>query len=249
MNVGRNDLQALWDRVEPATQTFDPAALATLPQAARAYLSHAIARGAPLATAVRLRMHGRIRIGRWHAFTAEQVIVGARATVWCASVRVFGLPLRGYDRLVDGEGAMRWRLLGIVPLIRASGPDITRSAAGRVAGESIWLPTALAGGNVAWHDGSGGVACARLDVAGHATELALALDNGRLRTVSFARWGNPGGGAFREARFRALVDEEATFGGCTIPVRLRAGWHFDDPDRFEARGKFFDVEIDDAVYR
>jgi hypothetical protein len=54
------------------------------------------------------------------------------------------------------------------------------------------------------------------------------------------------GGAGHHAR---RCDQEATFGGYTIPARLRVGWHFDDPSRFDADGKFFEVSIDDASYR
>lgn len=38
---------------------------------------------------------------------------------------------------------MLWRALGVVPLIRAGGPDVDRSAIGRAVAESIWLPTAV----------------------------------------------------------------------------------------------------------
>ena len=249
MSNATRALERLWERAPPAERTFDPADVAHLPAAAQAYLAHAIARGTPLASAVRLRMHGIIKVGRWRHFSAEQVLVGRRATIWRASVRMQGLRVRGYDQLLDGRGSMQWRLLGVIPLIRASGPDVTRSAAGRVAAESIWLPSALVGEHVAWRADRADAARARFAVAGHVSELALAFDAGRLRAVSLARWGNPEGGAFRDVPFGAFVDQEETFGGYTIPARLRVGWHIDDPLRFEAEGKFFDVTVDDAVYR
>ena len=49
----------------------------------------------------------------------------------------------GFDRYLDGHGQLRWKLLGVVPVTQAEGPDVTRSAVGRVAGEAMWLPTAL----------------------------------------------------------------------------------------------------------
>ena len=49
-----------------------------------------------------------------------------------------GLAIGGFDRLVDGEGEMRWKLLGLFPVMTASGPDISRSAAGRFMTESAW---------------------------------------------------------------------------------------------------------------
>jgi hypothetical protein len=90
---------------------------------------------------------------------------------------------------------------------------------------------------------------ARFAVDGHAADLALAVAQGRLHAVSLARWGNPEGGAFHEVPFGAFVDQEATFDGYTIPARLRVGWYFDDVARFEREGKFFEVSIDDAIFR
>jgi hypothetical protein len=61
------------------------------------------------------------------------------------------------------------------------------------------------------------------------------------------RWGNPGG-AFLYEQFGALVDEEAIFRGYTIPARMRVGWYF-GTHRFEPEGEFFQVTIDNAIYR
>jgi hypothetical protein len=44
------------------------------------------------------------------------------------------------------------------------------------------------------------------------------------------------------------MEQEATFGGYTIPSRMRVGWHFAS-ERFEPEGEFFRVTIDDAFYR
>ena len=36
---------------------------------------------------------------------------------------------------------MRWRLAGAIPIVSAEGPDVTRSAAGRLASEIVVAPT------------------------------------------------------------------------------------------------------------
>jgi hypothetical protein len=134
-------LDELWDFVPSGDRVFRPGQLAGLPDPARRYLEHAIASGTRLASAVRLRMHGEIKLNHWLPLTAEQVIRWGRGMIWSAAVRMRGIPIRGSDRLVDGEGATRWKLFGIIPVATASGPDITRSVAGRVEVESIWLPS------------------------------------------------------------------------------------------------------------
>ncbi|MFC2165425.1 DUF6920 family protein [Acidobacteriota bacterium] len=58
-------LDELWKSTPPAKQSLEPGHLADLPDAARRYLEHAIAPGTPLASAVRLQMHGEIKLKRW----------------------------------------------------------------------------------------------------------------------------------------------------------------------------------------
>jgi len=247
--AGAPSLEELWASTPPPSATCDDQALAELPPTARRYLTHAIASGAPLATAVRLRMHGEIRLGGWFRFRAEEVIRWDRGMIWRAVIRMRGLPVRGFDRLVDGRAQLRWRLLGLVPLIASAGPDVVRSAAGRLAAESVWLPSALCATAVSWTAAAAGHVRAALPVPGEIATLDLTIgDDGRLCRLALARWGNPGGGPFRALPFGGIVEEERAFGGYTIPSRLRVGWHIDG-DRFEDDGEFFRVTVDAATYR
>ena len=224
---------------------FDPDAV---PAAARKYLAHAIASGAALSRAVRLRMHGEIKLKRWYPFTAEEVIRWGRGIVWRARVRMRGFTITGSDSYVDGHAAMRWKLFGIVPVIAASGDDVARSAAGRVNIESLWLPSALCAGDVTWTAAASSLR-ARFTAHNETAEIAYTLDAaGALRTVSMPRWGNPGGGAFRYEECGCFVEAERTFGAYTVPARVRVGWYFGTP-RFETEGEFFRAVVDDAVYR
>jgi hypothetical protein len=248
MHNDKSDLDALWDSAPPPDRVFDPADFVRLPESAQRYLAHSIAPGTPLASAVRLRMHGAIRLSQWRAFKAEQVIVRDRGMIWQAHVRMRGVSIRGDDRFLDGKGGMRWNLFGRIPMIRASGRDITRSAAGRVAAESVWLPSLLCDDHVTWRDGNGAVAHAGVVIDGQAIDLALLLNQGCLQSLALSRWGHPDGGRFREVPFGGVVEQEATFDGYTIPARMSVGWYF-GTDRFDTDGRFFHVTIVDAVYR
>ncbi len=186
-------LNGLWESLPSGERTFRSGQLTDLTEAARRYLEHANAPGALFASEVRLRMHGEIKLGRRLPFTAEQVIHWGRGMIWNATVRMKAIPIRGFDRLVNGEGAMRWKLFGIVPVMRASGPDITRSAAGRVMAESVWLPSVLCGDEARWTAQDAFHPRASLTVQGEAGELALTIDdNGGLKTLTLPRWVPPG---------------------------------------------------------
>lgn len=167
--------------------------------------------------------------------------------VWEASVRMMGLTVRGYDRLLDGRGEMLWKLLGLVPVMRRSGADVTRSAAGRMAAESVWLPQMLLDAGVDCRDVDGGFA-ASLDVCGHRQEVRFRLDSdGRLLALRMKRWGDPDGRGHRLVDFGGIALEESTFDGVKIPSRMRIGW-FWDGSGFRGDGEFFRVAIDAAEF-
>jgi hypothetical protein len=246
-------LDALWDSAIPTELVFNSDKLAHLP-AAKLYLEHAIAPGTKIASAVRLKMHGEIKLKKWIPFTAEQVICWEHGLIWTATAWMNGfLPIVGSDCIIDGIGGMQWKLLGLFPVMTASGTDLTRSAIGRLQTESVWLPSVFYGDDVSWTSTELSDLDSNLHssfvVQGDRAELDFTMDrSGRLKTTKLPRWGNPEGAEFHYVDFGGILEEEGTFGGYTIPTRLRAGWYFGSK-RFESEGEFFRATIDDAIYR
>ena len=243
-------LEELWQTAPPARTTFDPDSIARFSPAVQRYLRHALAPGSRLATCARLTMTGTIRLEvDWCPFEAEQVLRWDRGFVWAARARVRGLPVRGFDRLVDGEGAMRWRLLGLLPVMTAQGADVSRSAAGRLHAEAIWIPAVFLGPGVSWSAPNACRAVAAIDAHGERSVLHLDMDEqGAVRACSLSRWGNLGNGAFEYHPFGAVVEAERTFDGITVPVRLRAGWRYGTP-RFRNDGEFFRCTVETVTFR
>jgi len=239
----------LWSSVSSDGDPDQQIELDQLPEPAQRYLKHAIAPSALPAQAVRIQMEGQIKLREWLPFTAEQVIDWQRGFIWQASAKMRGLPIRGSDRLLEGLGAMRWKMLGLVPVMTAGGPDISRSAAGRVAAESIWLPSVLRSQGVTWTSSDAGHPKASFEAFGEWVELELTIaGDGRLQSVWLPRWGNPEDGPFRYEAFGAIAEEEGTFDGYSVPTRLRAGWYFGE-DRFDSEGEFFRATITGVEYK
>lgn len=241
-------LKQLWQSAQPSGQPIYTGADSAWPEPVRRYLDHAIAPQTPLATAVRLRMHGEIKLKQWFPFRAEQVIHGQRGLIWQAVVWMKGLPIIGSDRLVDGVAALNWKLLGLLPVVQGAGADIDRSALGRWQAELVWLPSMLVETGVTWRT-SGTDLQPRLSLSGQRVGLTLhTSDQGQLDALRLERWGNPEGGEFHAVSFGGVVEQEGTFGGYTIPTRLRAGWYF-GTDRFDSDGEFIRITLDQAVFR
>ena len=243
-------LDDLWESALISNKVFDPELLIDRPDLARRYLENAIAPGTTLASAVRLWMHGEIKLKeKWHPFKGEEVICWNRGMIWRANTWMQGLPIWGADRIVDGVGEVQWKILGLFPVVRASGADVTRSSVGRVQAELIWLPSVLCNPDVSWTELNASQVQANFTALGEPAKLTLTVNaQGRLEQVKIDRWGNPEGEAFHYSDFGGIVEDSGTFGGYTIPTRLRVGWYFGS-ERFESEGEFFHCTIDKAIYR
>ena len=244
-------LRAEWAELAdlPVTsERFDVDQTGDLPEPARRWLTHVIAPGTPLYRGVQLRMRGQIKIGTWRRFTARQVLAPPAGFIWAASTRTAGLPVTGFDRYLSGTGQMRWRLAGLVPVMTAAGPDVSRSAAGRLAGEATcWLPTSFRSAHwIAGPKADTAVATWTIDGEDETVRIRVGPDGG-LSEVSMQRWGNPDGQPFGRYPFGVAVEAERTFADVRIPSVIRAGWGW-GTGRQDA-GEFFRAEITDATFR
>ena len=198
----------------------------------RRYLSHAINDGAPLSSGVRMAMSGRIKVGLWLPFTAEQTVDG-RSFTWRARIGRGPLtPLRVVDQYADAAGRTDGRLLGRLTLFHAEDLNTARSAATRAAIESVvFAPSSvLPGRSVAWQAESDNVIVARFDLPPERPEVGLRIDEqGAMQTVSALRWGNAGEKTFRYIPFGGEVHAERRFGDFMVPSGLSVGWWFDTP--------------------
>ncbi len=220
------------------TTTADPARrfgadmLAGLDEPVRRYFTHAIRDGAPLPNGVRMVMSGRIKVGLWLPFTAEQTVDG-RSFTWRARVGRGRLtPLRVTDQYADAAGSTEGRVLGRVALFHAHDANTARSAATRAAIESVVFAPAsvLPGRGVTWRAETDNVIVARFDLPPEQPEVRLRIDDqGAIRTVSALRWGNAGEKTFRYIPFGGEVHAERRFGDVVLPSTLTVGWWFDTP--------------------
>jgi hypothetical protein len=246
-------VDALWRELQApgAGEVFDAAMVDGLPPPAQRYLRHAIAPGTPLARSVRLTMHGTLRLqpgGDALPMRAEQVLAPPAGFIWRARVGRGALRFRGFDRYGHGQGRMRWWMWGLAPIVRAGGVDVTRSAAGRLGGEAIFVPAALLPARgAAWEAVDDSTARVRLTVDGEPVTTTLRIGaDGRLRHASLMRWrDDAGGGAPGYVRFDVELSGERTFGGYTVPARMHVGWRLGEADAFP----FFDATVDSAEYR
>jgi hypothetical protein len=234
--------------VRPApSDVFAAELVAELPEPAQRWLIHAIPAGTPLWRTADVTMSGEIKLGAWRRFSARQIVAPDAGYVWAATAWVAGLPVRGFDRFSSGTGEMRWRMLGLFPVVTARGPDVSRSAAGRLVSEIVISPTAFRAAT--WTSGRTKdhvVGTWLLGGEQESVELEIG-ESGQVTSALISRWGNPDGQPFGRYPFGCTVHSERDFHGVRIPATISAGWWW-GTDR-QAQGEFFRARITAVVLR
>lgn len=227
---------------------FDPATTGDLPAPARRMLLRAIPVGAPLAAAIELTMTGELKLGRrWLPFTADQVLRAGVGFVWRPTVGGRFVRFSGADVLGPDGAEVDFRLHGRLPVVRASGPDVDRSARGRLAAETVaWLPQALTPqAGACWRAVDDHRAVVTIDAAGEPTEVEVTVDDeGQLRSLALERWKD-------SAEPAALAPFGGTVGGLlttddgvAIASQGTVGWDWGTTG--QAAGVFFRYTIGTA---
>ena len=230
--------------------TYSGEMVASLPEPVQRYFNHAIAEGTPLAAGVVLEMKGEIRPDQdqgWWEFTGYMVSGPQRGFLWTAFARKGLLRLSGGDMWHGGQGRMRWNMLGIIPVVRAGGTDVSRSAVGRLAGELTWVPSLLLPRpGVTWKAVSDNIITVLLDLHGESFALTLLLaDSGAVAQLRYNRWGPADGKEYGELVFGMNCEQEVTAQGYTVPGKIEVGWRPDDSER---RNMFFKTQLVKAKY-
>lgn len=236
------------DGTDPAR--FDPDTLDGLPAPAQRLLAAALPDRTPLASVVILEMEGDIKLaGRWFPFTAQQILRAGIGFVWAPTVGGRFVRFTGADALGPDGARIEFRFHGRIPIVRGSGSDIERSAAGRLAAETVvWLPQALTPqAGARWEALDETTAAVTLDAAGTDIRVEIEVDDqGQILWLGLQRW-----------KDSAKPPTYASFGGFvdgtyTDPTGVRiagsgtVGWDWQSPQ--EAAGQFFRYRVTSADF-
>jgi hypothetical protein len=108
--------------------------------------------------------------------------------------------------------------------VNATGPDLSKSALGRLVAESVLVPsTLLPQQGVTWETQDNHNIKATLSTRDEAATLNLTIDDeGRLQKVTLERYGNQTEtGEWAYIPFGMKVEGDSAFGGYNIPSKFR----------------------------
>lgn len=220
--------------------------LADLPEPVRRWLRWSGVVGRARPAVVRLTQEGRFRQGEgrsWMPFTAAEVYTtDPPGFLWSATMRMApGLSIVGRDRYAGGHGSIDMRLLGLVPVAKATGERLDQGALLRYLNETMWFPTAVLSPAISWdaidataaratmsHGGITASATFFFDAQGRPVDMVAErydLATGRLETWStpMTAWGE--------------------FGGIRLPTEGRGVWRYDSGDF-----AYIELRVDSVEY-
>ena len=220
--------------------------LAGLPEPVQRWLRSAGVVGTVRPTTVRLKQTGEIRLSdrRWFPYTAEQYYTtDPPGFVWKASVSIVPLvSLLGRDQYADGRGSIEFRLLGLVPLVEESGPDLDRGALLRYLNEIMWFPAAALSPYINWEPIDATSAQATMTWGGVSAPATFFFDeSGRLTRMTAIRFDQEIG---KDVPWSVPVSSYGVFEGVEVPIEGEASNARDDGEYTYIRVRITDIEYD-----
>ncbi len=225
-------------RVEPGDVVTD-SDLEALPAPVAEYLRHTGAVGQPRVVAFRARVHGRIRAGAdqpWMTFRGEQVnTYGSQPNrLFYLNATMKGLPVDVLHVYADGRATMRVRLCSMLPMVRASGPELTQAETVTLFNElCVMAPAAIIDAPVAWEPLDEHRAGGTFTHAGHSVRAELVTDEvGQLVDfVSDDRLrASANGRTFLPQRWSTPLTGYRELGGRRLASLGAARWHAPEPE-------------------
>lgn len=143
------------EKGRPAEITLTAEALTGLPPIVQAWLERSNCLGKPVPQAFQLQQQGAMRTspdGKWMPFEAVQTTrIAEPGFIWKVDVQAAPLiHLAGRDKYLDGKGYMLIKLLSLVPVADAHGPETDQGALLRYLAEIIWCPSGAISRQIRW---------------------------------------------------------------------------------------------------
>jgi len=181
-----------------------------------------------------LRQTGEIRLAPdkpWLPFQAEQWFDAAGLNFrWTARSRIARvLPVTVVDAFERGHGLLSVRIAGIVPVVRAQGPEVDRGEVLRALAELPWRPTGFSSSSkapqLAWSSPSPETLRVTFDDGATRCYVGLEVDaEGRVLAAGAPDRPRGLGKTFVTTPWRGTFAEYKTFDGLRVPTRAEVAW-------------------------
>lgn len=231
---------------EPSVLT--EADIAHLPEPVQRWIRYSGAIDKPRPLSVRLKQEGEIRLkpdAEYMPFTATQYYTtDPPAFIWKADVQMMPLiSFSGRDKYEGGHGNMEIRVMSLIPVVNATGPEMDQGTLLRYLNETMWFPAGAVSPYITWESVDDNSARATMSYEGVEASATFFFDTeGRVTTMVANRYQDAGGGEFKYLPWKTPVSDYGEFAGLRIPVAGAGVWEEEWGDFTYVRLRIVDLE-------
>ncbi len=162
-----------------------------------------------------------------------------------AYMKALSMPLEVRDIYKDGQGHMYGKLFNLIPVLNATGKEISQSALITLFTEILLIPGYCLQNYIIWEEIDSFKAKARLVHMGiDVTGVFYFDESGKfIRFETNDRYFNENKNTFVKRRFSAVVNSYSPKNGLLVPDDVSITWHLDKADY-----EYFKGKINDIVY-
>lgn len=245
MRQDAHELLRLGRQTQPFVSTDEH--LLKLPNTVQRYLRTVGVIGKEAIRTVRLKQKGHLRMKegeKWLPLTAEQYFTTSPpGFVWHARVRLFPLlNISVTDMFVNGHGRLKAKLLSLVTMADATGPQVDQGELLRYLAEMIWFPTAWLSQYIEWKEIDEHSAQAILGHANLTVAAVLHFNKGSQVVQITAERYREENGKFVLRRWSGRLDNYREISGMRIPMNAEVTWCMDSGDFTCFRAEITEIE-------
>lgn len=199
---------------------------------------------------VNLRQSGKMRTtpnGKWLSFTAEQEFTPqSPGFIWTTKVNVLpGINLLGRDLYDQGEGEMQIKLLGLIPIVNATGNEIDQGSLLRYLGEIVWFPSGALHPGIRWESSGTNQAVATMTLGKTVASgtYTFSPEGDFLRYQALRYFNRSEGATLENWVIEADQMSFQTYQGVRIPTRFHVTWKLPEGDFH-----WLDLDVQDVTY-
>lgn len=223
------------------------AELAQLPEPVQRWLRSAGVVGTERPLTVRLKQHGLFRQKegqRWMPIDIEEYYTtDPPQFIWFATMKMAPLiSTVGRDKYVAGKGEMDIRLLSLLRVVHAQGPELDQGALLRYLNEILWFPAAALSPYITWEGIDATSARATMSYGGVSGTATFTFTEAGDPTTMVTEKYRPIDGGFELDKWSTPLSAYGEFHGIRIPVEAEAMWKLPSGDFPYVHVRVTDVE-------
>ncbi|ABO35131.1 hypothetical protein MmarC5_0821 [Methanococcus maripaludis C5] len=211
-----------------------------IPPVVKKFIKNSIKNGTKIPDTVILDIEGKMRTkidetAHWNDIYSKEIL-SKEGFVWKAQLKSGPVTLKGADYYFKNNSEINFALYGLIPVVKESNNDITKSARGRLAIELIvWNPWAIIPDkNTKFKEVDFETFSVSFEIDGEPVKVNLKVnENGSLKEVYMNRWNKLENGSYGYIPFGGTVSDHLEKDGLKIAKTLNVGWNYGNDDYIE----------------